>query len=70
MKHQKTRKCLKAYWLTGQSVYTLKGDTFSAVSQDGDNWYRNGTNEHEESLEFCEADVLLVGGARDGIVVG
>lgn len=70
MKRQKSRKHLRAYWLAAQGCYTVKGDTFEAVSADGDQWYRNGTNEHEESVEFCEADILLVGGPRDGVMVG
>lgn len=71
MKHVKSRKLLHAYWNPGQGCYTVKGRTFSAISLDGDNWLQSGTNEEEDSIEFCEADILCMGGGpRDNVVVG
>jgi hypothetical protein len=66
---QSTR--VRATWDESQQVYRIGDPGHSLVSADGDHWYINIVGgEYAEGGLFDFAEIVLVGGPRDGTSVG
>ena len=70
-KNAAVRLTVRAIWHESQEVYRIGAHGHSLVSADGNEWFINFVGgEYAEGGLFDMAEIVLVGGPRDGVSVG